>query len=124
MHRDNVHDVTVTMTKERWIYYGVIATLVITVILFITGIFGRRDRGNPYFDELIKAKDQQIEAEVRHREDIIAIIRSQDAKIDSLYSELSTNQPKYIINEKRLADIPAHYRDATKDDLRRRATGY
>lgn len=112
------------MTNREKILLASLGMLSLLFILFVAGIFGRRDRGNPYFDELIKAKDQQIEAEVRHREDIIAIIRSQDAKIDSLYSELSTNQPKYIINEKRLADIPAHYRDATKDDLRRRATGY
>lgn len=112
------------MTTREKILLGSLAALALLFILFLSGIFGRTDKGNHYFDELIKAKDQQIEAEIRHREDIISVIRSQDRRIDSLYSELATNQPKYIINERRLADVPARYVDVSKDDLRARAINY
>lgn len=112
------------MTRERWILYGLIAAIGIVVILLITGVFGKRDQGNPYFDVLLKEKDARIEAEIRNRETLVELMQSHTAKIDSLTSKLADNQPKYIINERKLADVPARYVDVSKDDLRARATNY
>lgn len=108
------------MTRERWIWLVVIAFLVILAILFLSGVFGGKKQDNTYFDLWMKEKEAKEKLEVEIRENLEERVNALEVEKDSLLSRLADNQPKYIINEKRLADVPVIIRDLSKDELRRR----
>lgn len=113
-----------TITRTQWILYAVIAALVILVILLLSGVFGSKAKGNDYFDLWMKEKEakEQLQAEIRQK--LENQVQTLNAEKDSLMQRLADNQPKYIINERRLQDVPTRYVDISKDDLRRRAINY
>lgn len=112
------------MTKETKILYGVIAVVVIILILFIVRTF-RKDRIPESANmEVIKAKDESIQILKDANRQLEEVVKG-NIRRDSIYSvQLQNNQPKYIINERSLQNVPVVYRDISKDQLRKRAIEY
>jgi hypothetical protein len=112
------------MTRREKILGGLFLLLVVIVVLFLTGIFKKRQDKNPQFDAEIELRDRLIEEKEKRIEILHELAEERKGNDSALINALRNNQPKIIINEQRLKDVPDRYRDVSKDDLRSRAINY
>lgn len=112
------------MTKEKKILYAVAAVVAIAIILLLARSLTKNKMPESTNMEIIKAKDETIQV-LKENQVILTNIISDQTKRDSILAVQSlANQPKYIINERSLQNVPVIIRDLSKDELRRRAIDY
>lgn len=112
------------MTREQKIKYGLIAIVVLLAIALLIVVFRDKGRNDSSLMDKIEAKDEIIKIQsqtINFLEEAVKHSRGADS---AYIRAIRDNQPKIIINEQRLQDIPTRYRDISKDDLRKRATTY
>lgn len=112
------------MTRREKILGGLFLLLLVILILFLTGIFKKRQDKNPQFDAEIELRDRLIEEKEKRIEILHELAEERKGNDSVLIQALRNNQPKIIINEQRLQSVPDRYRDVSKDDLRSRAINY
>jgi hypothetical protein len=117
------------ISKSQIILYSIFGVVAILVIILLFGIF-RSLRSNQFtHEEVIKAKDQTIEAIIKGREKDSLLILEKDKNISRLLEVDSIRSAQYLqsqkvynkINEK-LRSIPAYVdRIGNNDDSLRAA---
>jgi uncharacterized protein (UPF0333 family) len=114
-----------TITKSQIITWSLLAAVAIIGIILLVRVFGgTKNPDDSAFKATIKAQDETIAVDKAYRETLEKMYIAHQ-KQDSMYViAIQKNKPKYIINDKKLEDIPATVRDLSKDDLRRAATDY
>lgn len=112
------------MTKEKKILYGVAIIVLIAGAFLLGRIFTKNKMPESENMRVIKVQDQMIEQLIESKQQLFELAKSGDRKDSLLAIQFQNNQPKYIINERSLQNIPTVYRDISKEQLRKRATEY
>lgn len=110
------------MTKQEIIKYSIIAVIITAVIALSISLFtAYRAKDNQYYKDIMKAKDETIQAVIRERDtyrqwkdDAINELQQKDSL---LQLKIKTNTVKY----EKVAGTVANYSD---DELRRAVEDY
>lgn len=110
------------MTKTQIIKYSILGVIGIAVIILaISLITSYRNKGDDSYKELIKAKDETIQAVIRERD----IFRQwKDDAINELHKKDSVLQLKIKTNTVKYEKIPVTVGNLSDDELRRAVEEY
>jgi peptidoglycan hydrolase CwlO-like protein len=113
------------MTQEKKINYILIGLLVLAAILIVASFANRKPSGVDY-REIIKAKDETIQAEKEkqaiyedHIEELKSVIDELNEKDSVLITKISTNRQTIKQVDDKLKNIPASIDALDKDAIRR-----
>lgn len=104
------------MTKQEIIKYSVFGVIAIAVIILCISLFtAYRNRGSDAYKELIKAKDETIQAVTRERD---TERRLKDEAINELNKKDSLLQLKYKTNTVKYEKISSNINSLDREGLR------
>lgn len=110
------------MTKQEIIKYSILGVIAIAaVILVISLLTSYRDKGDDHYKELVKAKDETIQAVIRERD---TYRQWKDDAIDELHKKDSVLQLKIKTNTVRYEKIPVTVGNLSDDELRSAVENY
>ena len=110
------------MTKQEIIKYSILGVIgIAAIILIISLLTSYRNKGDDSYKELIKAKDETIQAVIRERD---AYRQWKDEKIEELQKMDSMLQTKVKTNTVRYEKIPVTVSNLSDDELRRAVENY
>lgn len=110
------------MTKQEIIKYSILGVIAIAaIILVISLLTSYRDKGDDSYKELIRAKDETIQAVARERD---TYRQWKDDAIQELQTKDSLLQIKVKTNTVRYEKIPVTVGNYSDDELRRAVEEY